>query len=263
MKSSLGRLILTLSVSFTLLTGCSQASDTEQGKQPSEIMISAASSMSAVLTEVKAQIQAAHPDVRITYNFGGSGALQQQIEHGAPVDLFISAATEPMEKLAAKGLVRADEHTEWLSNQLVVIVPAGKGQKASSIEQLLELDRIAIGRPESVPAGRYAKEALRRSGLWNVLEDKLIYAKDVRQVLVLTETGNVDAGFVYKTDVLSSVKAETFLTIDNALSGEIHYSLGIISASKEQEAARLVYHYLQSPPAAELFAAHGFTTAGR
>ncbi|MBS4162258.1 molybdate ABC transporter substrate-binding protein, partial [Klebsiella pneumoniae] len=144
--------------------------------------------------------------VSVKFNFGSSGALQQQIEQGAPADLFFSAAEDKFDRLVEKGLISKIDSVKLLENTLVLIVPKGKAQQVSGFEDLTKsgVEKLAIGTPESVPAGKYAKETLTNLHLWSKVQSKIVYGKDVRQVLSYIETGNADAGVVYRTDALTS-----------------------------------------------------------
>src|SRR5699024_2759654 len=139
----------------------------------------------------------------------GSGSLQQQISQGAPTDLFFSAAEDKYDVLVEEGIIAEEDGVDLLQNELVLIVPK-ENPAVERFEDLVrdEIDTISIGTPETVPAGKYAKESLERIGIWEEMESKVVYAKDVRQVLSYVETGNVNAGIVYRTDALNSDEIE-------------------------------------------------------
>lgn len=227
-----------------------------------ELTISAAASLTDALGELQQLYQDAHPDVKISFNFGASGALQQQIEQGAPADLFLSAAAKNMKALADKGLIQ--EQRNLLKNELVVVVPSDGDAGVAKLEDLSQasIKKIAVGIPESVPAGNYAKEALTAAGTWDGLQSKLVQGKDVRQVLQYVETANADAGFVYKTDALSSDKVKIAFAVDPALYKPIVYPVGIVKETKHAEAAAGFYAFLQTPEAIKVFEKFGFGAAG-
>lgn len=226
-----------------------------------ELTVSAAASLTDALNEIKAAYEAGHPNVKLTFNFGGSGTLQQQIEQGAPADLFLSAADKNMQALVDKKLVEEDKTTELLQNELVVVVPAEGGSGVAGIADLAGADvkKVAIGIPDSVPAGSYAREALTNAGLWDKLQAKTVQAKDVRQVLQYVETGNADAGFVYRTDALTSQKVKVAFAVDPSAYTKIEYPIGIVKASKHAKEAEDLYNYLQSPEALDVFVKYGFS----
>lgn len=233
-------------------------SDTSSGKRI-ELLISAAASIQDSLQDVAIEFSKHRPNVKLITNYGSSGALQQQIEQGAPVDLFISAGQSQMEALVKKQLVKGTEQAVFLSNQLVIVVPL----PANEIERLDDLrgekfKRIAIGDAETVPAGSYAKDALIRSGLWETIQTRLIFTKDVRQVLSYVESGNVDAGFVYRTDAFISGKVKAAYTVSPEAHRPIEYTAGIVAATKHLNEAKELLQYLKGPEAMSLFEKHGF-----
>jgi len=245
-----------------------QEPDSGQKQQPSEeskplveLTVSAAASLTDALTELEKTYEMRNPSIELTFNFGASGALQQQIEQGAPVDLFISAAAKNMNTLVEKSLIEADHHDNLLANELVAVVPADSGAPIDEMADLGENDkyRIAIGIPESVPAGQYAQEALTKANLWEKLQSGIVQGKDVRQVLQYVETGNVDVGFVYKTDALGSSKAKIAFEVDPASYSPIVYPAGIVASTKHGEEAEALYTYLQTDEALAIFEKYGFS----
>ncbi|SFI49522.1 molybdate transport system substrate-binding protein [Paenibacillus sp. UNC496MF] len=227
-----------------------------------ELVVSAAASLTDALTELKPAFEAANDGIALTYNFGASGTLQKQIEQGAPADVFLSASDRNMDALLDQGLVDPAREGGLLGNELVVVVPAGT-TGARTLGDLAGggVKRLAIGIPESVPAGGYAKEALTNAGLWGKLQPKTVQGKDVRQVLQYVETGNADAGFVYKTDALTSKKAGIAFVVDPGLHAPIRYPGGVLKASKHPAEAAAFYDYLRTRAAADVFAKYGFSVA--
>ncbi|MEF3312845.1 molybdate ABC transporter substrate-binding protein [Paenibacillus sp. GYB004] len=237
--------------------------DGEPAKQQTELLVSAAASLTDALNELKNVYERSHPAVKLTFNFGASGALQQQIEQGAPADLFLSAAVKNMKTLLDKQLIDENEQQAILRNELVVVVPNDdKGEwRAAADLAASKVKRIAIGIPESVPAGSYAKEALTAAKLWEVLEPKLVQAKDVRQVLSYVETGNADAGFVYKTDAMSSQKVKVAFTVDPSTYTPALYPAGVVKTTRHPELSRELFRFLQTKEAADIFSKYGFSPA--
>ncbi|PYY30825.1 Molybdenum ABC transporter periplasmic molybdate-binding protein [Paenibacillus illinoisensis] len=226
-----------------------------------ELTISAAASLTDAMKEIETNYELAHPYIELNFNFGASGALQQQIEQGAPADIFVSAATKNMNALVDENLIASADQKNLLQNSLVTIIPAGS-ENAVSNEQDLTADSVktvAIGIPESVPAGTYAKEALTNASLWDQLESKLVQGKDVRQVLQYVETGNADAGFVYKTDALTSDQVKIAFEVDKNSYTPANYPVGIIEGTKHRTEAEQFYAYLQTPEVLDVFAKYGFS----
>lgn len=267
--------IITLFFLLMFALGCSnqqntdQSSDTKEteteavteNKEKVELTISAAASLKDAMDVIQNTYQEEHPEVTLKFNFGGSGSLQQQISQGAPVDLFFSAAEDKFDVLVEQGNIAKEDRVDLLGNSLVLVVPKDE-QSIKGFEDLAkeEINKISIGTPETVPAGKYAKESLEKTDLWKDVESKVVYAKDVRQVLSYVETGNVAAGIVYSTDALVSDKVNIVATADSETHTPIVYPVGIIKDSKNYEAAKEFYSYLQSDDALKVFQKYGFTT---
>lgn len=237
-----------------------KASGTEPAEKI-ELTVSAAASLTEALNELKASFESANPGVTLSFNFGASGALQQQIEQGAPADLFISAASKNMNALIDNGFVEKDQTMDLLSNTLVAVTPKDGRLSLQSVQDLLREDvaKLAVGIPESVPAGAYAKEALTEAGIWDKLQTKTVQAKDVKQVMQYVETGNVDAGFVYKTDAISSDAAAIAFEVDPGSYSPILYPIGIVKETDVLDETRKLYDYLQTEEAMDIFRKYGFS----
>jgi molybdate transport system substrate-binding protein len=239
-------------VCFLFTLGCSSASIEEPEV---ELTISAAASLKDALEEIEKQYEQQN-EVNLLLNFAASGTLGKQIEQGAPVDIFLSADEVTFTNLVNKNLIHKDEAINFLKNELVLIAP--QGSKLTSFEDIKTVDKLAIGIPETVPAGRYAKEALLNLELWKHVENRVVFAKDVRQVLSYVETGNVSAGVVYKTDAYISEKIKKISTIDSSLHTPIVYPIGVIHTSKHKNEAIDFYHFLQNEDAISIFEKFGF-----
>jgi molybdate transport system substrate-binding protein len=240
------------------------ATPTEAPAETVELTISAAASLTEALEEISKLYTAEHANIKLSFNFAASGALQQQIEQGAPADLFLSAAPKNMNALVEKGLVEESKQVNLLNNELVAVVPTEGAVEITAIADLskAEVKKVAVGIPDSVPAGKYAQEALTAAGLWDSLQAKTVQAKDVKQVLQYVETGNAEVGFVYKTDALSSDKATIAFAVDPATYSPIHYPIGIVKATKHNAEAEELYAYLQTKEALDIFVKYGFSIPG-
>lgn len=247
-------LILLFSIS---LVGCGETTTTP----PTEITISAAASLKDVLLEIQTDYQRKYPHVKINYNLGASGALQKQIEEGAPVDIFISAATKQMDELEKKQLIKTETRKNLVENQLVLIVPKDSTLQLTTFEELTQekIHKFAMGAPASVPAGQYIQQVLKKLNLLDSIMAKAVLAKDVRTVLTYVETGNVEAGAVYKTDAIISSKVKIILTAPADYHDPILYPMAILSASKQGKTAQDFATYLASPAATASFEKYGFT----
>jgi molybdate transport system substrate-binding protein len=185
---------------LALLVVCLRAGGAGAGE---ELALSVAVSMKEAIEEVGHRFARDHAGVVLRYNLGASGELQKQIEAGAPVDVFVSAAARQMDELAAKGLLLPGSRRVFARNALTVVKPADSTIDLAGPADLLgaRVQRVVIGNPRTVPVGQYAEESLRTLGLWERLRPRLVYAENVRQVLDYVARGEVDAGFVYVTDV--------------------------------------------------------------
>ena len=221
------------------------------------IRVSAAASLSDVLQELARKYETATGD-RIVANFGSSGSLARQIIEGAPADIFISADERQMDRVAARGLVLTPSRRSIVSNDLVLIVPADSAVSPRKIDDLEghDVGRIAVGDPETVPAGAYAREYLRQGGVWTRITPKLIPLENVRAALAAVESGNVDCGIVFKSDALISRLVRIALTIGG--SPEITYPAAVIADSRQRAAAQRFLDFLSSAGAQAVFARYGF-----
>jgi molybdate transport system substrate-binding protein len=254
--------IIWLLLAGTLLTGCTtHPSSGADGGESIELIISAAASLTNSLLEIQTIYEKENDSVRLVYNFGGSGALQQQIERGAPADLFLSAGQAQMNALVDQGYIRDGTAIPLLTNELVAIVKkdAAALPLADGKDLLTDAVRvIAIGEPNTVPAGNYARAALTHEGVWGRLRTKMVFAKNVRQVLHYVETGNAEVGFVYRTDALPSDKVSVGYAVDPSSYPPIAYPAGIVKTAKHPKEAERFLAFLQSETARDVFDKHGF-----
>jgi molybdate transport system substrate-binding protein len=238
-----------------ILVGCSQDSISKQ-----EITVSAAASLKDALSEIKeVYIKENNNQVVVHLNVASSGTLSMQIEQGAPTDIFLSASEIHFKKLIDQKLINTDTQVALLKNRMVLIAPIDN-ENIKNVEDLTDekVERIALGIPEIVPAGKYGKEALVYFDIWDQLKDKIVPTKDVRQVLTYVETGNVDAGFVYQTDALLSDKVKVVKVFDETMHAPIVYPAGIVESSTSVKEARAFYKFLQSEKAMRIFEKYGF-----
>ncbi|MDE3186230.1 MAG: molybdate ABC transporter substrate-binding protein [Acidobacteriota bacterium] len=227
------------------------------------LTVSVAASLGDAIQEVEAVYQREHPDVSVRNNFGSSGTLAQQIEHGAPVDVFLSAAAEPMDELEARGLIIAETRRNLLRNTLVLVAP--RDSTLHSFQQLAgeSVRTIALGDPGSVPAGRYGQQTLAALHLLDAVRAKLVLAGDVRAVLAYVATGNADAGIVYATDALVSGKVRVVAAAPEGTHDPIVYPEAAIRSGRNEAGARTFAEYLSTPTAKAIFVKHGFTMASQ
>jgi molybdate transport system substrate-binding protein len=223
-----------------------------------DVNLSVAASLKEVINELSDSFAKRHPGVKIVKNYGASGALAKQIENGAPSDIFISANLEWMNYLKNKELVEIASIGTLTYNTLVF---AGAPGKASSLRDLLKLDRIAIGSPKSVPAGEYAMEAFKKAEIIKQLGKKLVMAKDVRECLMYAERGEVDGAFVYKTDALQSKQAKILFTVPQELYPRVTYPMALTVAGTLNKNATIFFTYLHGDEAKSVLTKYGFAAA--
>ena len=224
-----------------------------------QLTVSAAASMTNVLKDLGAKYEAAHPGVKLQFNFAASGVLLQQVSQGAPVDLFISADEATVDKGIGQKLFDAPTRKTLATNTVVLILPAQDPKPVTGLADLYGsgVKRIAVGKLASVPVGRYTKEALESVHLWSALEPKLVYADSVRQVLDYVSRGEVDAGFVYSTDAaIMPDKVKVVMTVGGHT--PVSYPMILVSDGKQKAATEKFAAYLLSPPAQKVLAAAGF-----
>ena len=266
----MGRRLVVASLLFLFAVGTAGSFALDAApQQSSAITVSAASSLKDALDKLGPIFQAQQHrknggnGTAVTFNYGGSGTLARQIEQGAPVDVFFSAAEKQMDELAAQGLIVADTRRDLVANALVLIAPAQATPVVHSFQDLTgaAVKTIALGETSTVPAGMYARQTLEHLGLFAALEKKVVYAKDVRAVLTYVETDNADAGMVYQTDANTSQKVRVIAVAPADSHDPILYPAAVLRDAKDNAAARAFVEFLQGPDARAVFQKYGFTSA--
>lgn len=252
------RFSLILSIAAIWLSGTGLVAAAPQSR--TELIVSAAISLKDALDEIARLYETANPSISIKTNYGASGTLEAQIEQGAPIDVFLSAAPKQMDALDAKGLLLDGTRKDLLRNEIVLIVPADSSLQIASFQDLTHADvkHVALGEPTAVPAGQYAKEVLTNLGIYDAVNSKAVLAKDVREVLTYVETGNVDAGIVYRTDALSSSKVKIVARAPEKSHSPVIYPVAALKSSKNPAAARQFTNLLSGPQARAVFQKYGF-----
>lgn len=226
-----------------------------------ELTISAAASLTDALREIGKAFMERHPEHRLYFNFAASGPLARQIEQGAPVDLFISASSNEMNELESKSLLMNKTRKEFLTNEVVLITPAGSARPIKSFRDLEDpsIKMIAIGDPAFVPCGRYTREILENMGLWKALKSKLIFGEDVRQVLEYVSRGEVDAGVVFATDAaIKSGKVKVAAIAPENTHQPVVYPAAVVKGTKEPALAGRFIDFMESPDALAIFKKYHF-----
>lgn len=237
------------------------SSEATTQNEPVELTILAAASLTDVCNEIKVDYEATHENVTLHFSYGGSGALQTQIEEGAPADIFISAATKQMNALDEQGLMDSDSIVQLLENKVVLVVPANSTSDITSFEDVATdmVAMVGLGEPGSVPVGQYSEEIFTTLNLLDRVKAKANYGSDVRTVLSWVETGAVDCGIVYATDAYTTRQVKIVAEAPEEACKQVIYPAGIIKASENAEAAAAFMAYLQEEETLALFESYGFT----
>ena len=227
-----------------------------------EVNLAAAASLKNVYDEkLIPMFEQKYPGVKVTPTYASSGDLQSQIENGLKADVFMSAANKQMNKLANESLIDNSTNVQLLENKVVLIVPKDSKLNITSFDDLKNVNgTIAIGDPESVPAGQYAKEALTNLGIWNSTESKMSLGTDVTAVLNQVAQGSADCGIVYSTDAKSNADVKVVCEApENALKTPVIYPVAMLKDPAHPEAAKEFMNFLQTKEAKDVFVDYGFT----
>lgn len=225
-----------------------------------QLTVSAAASLTEAFREIGTRFEARKPGAAVRFNFAASGVLIQQIVQGAPVDVFVSADQETMDRGVKEKVLDAATRRDFAGNTVVMVAPAQGAAAPATLGDLAkpEVKRIAIGKPATVPVGRYTKQVLDTARLWEPLEPKLVYGDSVRQVLDYVARGEVEAGFVYRTDAeLMKDKVRVLLTAQGHT--PVTYPAAVVSDSRQAALAREFVSFLSTAEAQGVLARYGFS----
>jgi molybdate transport system substrate-binding protein len=224
-----------------------------------DLMVAAASSLTNALTEIGKAYEKTNPDTRVLFMFGASGQLVQQVSRGAPVHVLATADPESMDRANTQRLIYRESRTNFAADKLSIVTPADSSLDLSELQGLTspEVRRIAIVTPESGPAGRYAKLALEKAGLWEQLAPRFIYSQSTRQSLGYVTRGEADAGFVYASDAARSpIRIRT--ASNAALDKPILYPVAAVKGFGQEKRARNFIAFLRSSTAQAILQKYGF-----
>lgn len=227
-----------------------------------EITVSAAISLKNAFGEIGTLYNQNAGSDKLVFNFGASGDLKKQIEGGAPVDLFAPASQKDMNDLSEKGLIIKDSRKNFASNSVVLVRPSGSKVSVLTFKDLENSDvkKIGIGNPDSVPAGRYAKEVLVKYDLWSKIREKVVLAENVRQVLDYVSRNEVDAGIVYETDAMTVPEKVVIVSkAPDESHAPVIYPAAMVTGSKNQDGAKKFLELLGSEKGMEILRKYGFT----
>ncbi len=228
------------------------------------ILVAAAASLkNAYEDELIPMFEEQYPGVTVEGTYDSSGKLQTQIKEGMEADVFMSAATKQMKALDEEGMIASDTIVNLLENKIVLIVPTGSDSKIDSFEKIGDAASIALGDPESVPAGQYAKEALANLNVWDSIQDKVSFGTNVTEVLNQVAAASADAGIVYATDAASKADQVTVVAEapEGSLEKKVIYPVAVVKATAHEDAAKAFVDFLQTPEAIAVFESYGFVAA--
>lgn len=228
------------------------------------ILVAAAASLkNAYEDKLIPMFEEQYPGVTVEGTYDSSGKLQTQIEEGLEADVFMSAATKQMKALDDEGMIASDSIVNLLENKIVLIVPAGSDSKIDSFEKIGDAASIALGDPESVPAGQYAKETLTNLNVWDSIQDKVSFGTNVTEVLNQVAAASADAGIVYATDAASKADQVTVVAEapEGSLEKKVIYPVAVVKATTHEDAAKAFVDFLQTPEAIAVFESYGFVAA--
>ncbi len=239
-------------------------SSSEQQKQTTSeevtVQVSAAASLTDVTQKLAEKFAQVHPELKLNFNYGSSGKLQQQIEQGAPVDLFISAGKKQVKALSEAGLTDTQSEVDLLANEVVLIAPKDSDLAISDFKEVAsdKVKMVALGE-SSVPVGQYSETIFTNLGVWDEVKAKANFGTDVRAVLAWVEQKAVDCGVVYATDAAVSDQVKVLATAPKDSHDPVIYPATIIKNSANPEQAKTFLDYLQSEEAQQIFAEFGFS----
>lgn len=225
------------------------------------ITVSAASSLTEAFGNIAREFEASHPNTKVELNLAGSGNLRSQIESGAPVDVFASASERDMDLLSEKDLIQNASRKDFAANTLVMIVPANSSSRSpENLEALAadNIEKIAIGNPESAPVGKYTKQALETAGLWQKIQNRIILAENVKQVLTYVEAGEADAGFVYMTDARNEKENRSRIVYTVPVNEPISYPIAVVKSSENAKEAQEFVDFVTGNEGQEILVKYGF-----
>lgn len=240
--------------------GCSSEDNGDGAEEEITITLAAAASLkNSFDEELIPMFEDANPNIKVQATYDSSGKLQSQIEEGADIDVFMSAAMTQMDALSDGGLVDEDSIIELLENKIVLIVPENNTKEITTFEEILNGDNIAIGDPESVPAGQYAEESLTNLNLWDPVSEKSSLGTNVTEVLNWVAEASADAGIVYATDAASNDKVNVVAEAPEGSVSKVIYPIGIVSGSANKDAAQKFMEFMATEESSAVFESYGFT----
>lgn len=257
-KRSIGKglLCMILLMIGLLMTGCNH----KENKQK-KLLVGAAASLRTVMEKLKVNYEEEKEDISLVFTYASSGTLEQQIRQGAPMDLFLSASGKQIKSLSEDQYLIEGTVSDLAENRIVLIVPADSDLDLIGFENITRASKIAIGDPESVPAGNYACEVFEYYGILEEVKKSAVYGKDVTEVLAWVSSGSVDAGVVYATDAAVTDRVTVVAVAPEESHSKVVYPGAVVQGTKQETEAKEFLEYLSSEEAQKLYADYGFIPA--
>lgn len=252
--------LVSILCAFALVFGLAGCGQEKKAEKKVTITIAAAASLEKTFEETLIpRFEKKYPNVNVKGVYDSSGKLQIQIEQGLDADVFFSAATKQMDSLVDEKLVDSKSVVSLLENKLVLIKGKDTKTAVKGISNITDAKMIAVGDPEVVPAGQYAKIALTHANSWDAIQNKISLGGNVTEVLSWVESGSAEVGLVYSTDAASSSKVTVLEKVNNLLDTPVIYPVGRVTKTKHQEEANNLIKFLETKGSKETFKKSGFT----
>jgi len=241
------KFIMTVTIILTIaffVSGCI-GMDSEQ-EPVTDITVSASAVLTEAFTDIEKEFEAENPGINVIMNFANAGSLRMQIEGGVPIDVYAPADRVQMDILASHGFVYNDSRKDFAASSLVIIVPKGNVLNLTTMEDLSkpEVKRIAFTDTEASTVGKYAKQSLVEKGIWNSVQNKMIIGDTVKSAMVHVERGEVDAGFVFMTDVKTAKPGTIEIITSVPVSKPIYYPIAVVTSTQHQKESQMFIDFV-------------------
>ncbi len=251
-RRRISHILLFLILGGILLSGC------RGKKEETELLVGAAASLEPAMSEVKSLFEEQNPEIRLSFTFAGSGTIEQQIREGAPIDIFLSASPKQIASLNNDKLLLTDSWVDLFQNEVVLIVPKDSALGVTDFRDITRANMIAIGDPESVPAGQYAKMIFEQLGIWEAVYQKATLGKTVTEVAAWVSSGEAEAGIVYKSDAMLNEKLMIAAAAPEVEGNIAVYPGAILKDTKAESQAKEFLSFLDTEKAEEIMVKYGF-----
>jgi len=254
-------LMVAIAIIIVIVLSAFSINSNDGEQKPTSIIISASAVLTEVFTDMEEEFEAENPDIDVIMNFANAGSLRMQIEGGAPIDVYAPADRVQMDILASDGFVYNDSRKDFAGSYLVIIVPKGNILNLTTMEDLSkpEVKRIASTDTQISTVGKYAKQSLIEKGLWNSVQNKMIVGDTVKSAMVHVERGEVDAGFVFMTDVKTAKPDSIEVITSVPMSETIYYPIAVVTSTQHQKESQMFIDFVTGEKGSSILEQYGFT----